>query len=232
MIRQTIFAVSEASAKPIFTGELIKVEDGIANIVAIDGFRIAHRYCEVDAADRSLEVIVPGKSMGEIVKLLAVGDDCDVNIYFTNLQILFELSTCTVVSRTIDGEFYNYKAPLEADHKTLTKVNKTDLIMSLERACIVAKESGKKTPVKFDIEKETITISSNTEIGAVHEEISAVTDGEDLSIAFNPRYFIDALKTIEDTEVAIQYSGELSPCIIRPVNDGNYKYLILPLRLR
>jgi len=232
MIRQTIFAVSEDESKPALTGELVKAVDGILNIVAVDGIRIAHRYENSDISEQTFNVIVPGKSMDEIAKLLSIASAYeDVSIYFTDKQILFELEECTVVSRVITGNFFNYEKPMQINHNTSIKADRQELILCLDRSCLIAVESGKKTLVKFNIDNGAMIVSSETEKGFVDEEFPVEVEGENLTVAFNARLLIDALKAIEDDEIKMQFSGSSSACIIQSVKEGNYKYLVLPLNL-
>lgn len=149
MIRKTIFAVSEDDTKPAFTGELIEVENGMINIVSTDGYRVAYRYSEADPAGQSFKVIVPGKPMAEIAKLLTGSDESQANIYFTDKHILFDLGTCKVVTQVINGEFLKYKDVFTTNHSTLVKLVRSEFIASLDRASLVAIESNRKTPVKL-----------------------------------------------------------------------------------
>ena len=230
MIRQTIFAVAKVDARPVLTGALLEIENGIISVVGIDGFRIAYRYNEADATDIFCKIVVPGKSIADIAKLLDGSDGSEANIFFTNEHVLFELDNCTIVSRLIEGDYMKYKKVLASEYTTLVKIHRNELLASLERAILIAIDDSKKVSVKLSISGSTVNISSNTQRGDTHEEIMAEIDGTNLEIEFNPKYLIDALKAIEDDMIAIQYTNKMSPCIIRPIAEGNYKYLILPLR--
>lgn len=227
MIKQTIFSVSQDESKPVFTGELIEIMMGGMNIVSVDGFRISHR-CYYNENNIEASFVVPSKTLSEVSKILS--DDGDVTIYFTDRHILFELKAGIVVSRLIEGNFIKYEQSFIEEYKTKVTINRTDLITSLERASLISRDT-KKTPVKLEIKSDAVIITSNTEMGAVYEQIPADIDGEGITIGFNPKFIIEALKVIEDDQISMLFTTHLSPCIIRPVAEGMYKYLILPLRM-
>jgi len=230
LIRQTIFSVSVDESKPILTGELFEIEDNMLKLVAVDGFRVSFRSLQLDGENSNMSVVVPGKTLNEISKILPTEDDSKVSLFFTDKHMLIQMSECTVVSRLLDGEFLKYKQILEADSNSTVKITRDEFLRSLERASLISKET-KKNPVKLEIERDIVKITSNTEMGTSYDEIAVETEGEGLSIAFNPRYLIDALKAIEDEYVYMQFTTALSPCIITGEEDCGYKYLILPLRV-
>lgn len=230
MIRQTIFSIAQDESKPILTGELIQIMNGNINIVSVDGYRISYKTSSIDSEENTISVVVPGKTLNEISKILSVEPEETTSIFITDKHILFYLGGSTIVSRLLEGEFIKYEQSFTEDYKTKIFVNCSELISSLERASLISRDS-KKMPVKMEITSNSLIITSNTEMGTAYEEVKIEVDGEPLKIAFNPKYLIDALKAIEDEKVAIQFTTPLSPCIMKPIEDGNYKYLVLPLRL-
>jgi len=158
-------------------------------------------------------------------------EDAVINIYFTDKNVLFELSSCIVVSRLLEGEFLKYEQSFSSDHTTLVNASKDELLQSLERAILISRDI-KKNPVKLEIGTGSgIVMTSQTETGTSREEIEVEMDGNNLTIAFNPKYLIDALKVIEDERILIKFSTPLSPCTISAVEGNDYKYLVLPLKL-
>lgn len=233
MIRQTIFSVAQDETKPILTGELIEIKNEDFNIVAIDGFRVSFRKTNIENVYKDINVVVPSKTLNEISKILSDknNDNEKINIYFSDKHILFEINDCTIISRLLEGEFLKYEQIFTDEYTTQIEVNRLFFIQGLERATLVSKEI-KKNPVKLNIESNKLTITSNADFGTSYEEINIETEGENLEIAFNPKYLIDALKSIENDEIFIQFTSPLSPCIIKDIRDNNYKYLILPLKLK
>jgi len=230
MIRQTIFAVSLDESKPVLTGELFEIDANALKLVAVDGFRVAFRSVLLEGDSPDITVVVPGKTLNEISKILPSDDEVKVSICFTDKHMLIQMDECMVVSRLLDGEFLKYKQILEADYNTSVKIKRDEFLKALERASLISKEN-KKNPVKLDIERDIIKISSNTETGTSYDELMVETAGDGLSIAFNPKYLIDALKSIEDDTTYMQFTTALSPCIITGEEGCGYKYLVLPLRV-
>lgn len=231
MIRQTIFSVALEDTKPILTGELIEFKDDVLNVVAIDGFRVSFRKTIIENIPESKSVVIPAKTLNEISRILPDKNDYKVTMYFTENHALFELENCIVISRLLEGEYLKYEQMFTDDYKTIIEINRQEFLRSIERAILISKES-KKTPVKLSIEENKVIITSNTEIGTSYEEVFAETDGENLEIAFNPKFLIDAFKAIDEEKIKIQFINSLSPCIIKGVENVDYKYLILPLRLK
>lgn len=229
MIRQTIFSISLEEIRPILTGELIEIKKGKLNMVSVDGFRISIRSKEIITDIQSLKVVVPGKSLNELYKILS-NDEEKIKIYFTDKHILFEISNSIVVTRLLEGDFPNYEQIFSKDYETLIHINRKKLYMGIERAALIARESN-KNPIKFQVSDNNLIITSNTEIGNVYEEIEIIKEGREIEIAFNPKYLLDALKVIDDEEIVLQFTNALNPCIIRQMDVDDYKYLILPIRL-
>ena len=229
MIHQTIFSIALEEIRPILTGELFEIKNNNLNIVSVDGYRVSIRQKELDGFD-DISVVIPGKTLSEIQKILVSDEESEVAIYFTDKHILFEMNNSIIVSRLLEGDFPKYDQIFSSDYETLIKVDRKNMLSSIERAALIARES-KKSPIKFKIEGSSLAISSNTDLGKVHEELDIHREGNELEIAFNPRYLIDALKVIEDEEIQLTFTTSLNPCIIKDPVKGAYKYLILPIRL-
>lgn len=231
MIRQTIFSIALEEIRPILTGELFEIKNNELNLVSLDVHRVSIRKTLFDNEVENMMVVIPGKTLSEISKILSTDEDSDVTIYFTSKHILFELENSIVVSRLLEGDFPKYEQIFSKDYETLVKVNKRDLLMSIDRASLMSRES-KKNPIKITINENSMVITSNTELGNVYEEIDINKEGKELEIAFNPKYLIDALKVIDEEEVYLQFTNSLNPCIIRQVDGDDFKYLVLPIRIR
>lgn len=230
MIRQTIFSIAVEEIRPILTGELLEIKNNQLNLVSVDGYRVSIRNIVMDQEFSNISVVIPGKTLNEISKLLSSDEQETVSVYFTDKHILFELGDSIIVSRLLEGEFPKYEQIFSTDYETLITLNRKNLLMCIERAALIARES-KKSPIKFHIKERTMSITSNTELGNVHEEIDIVREGQGLEIAFNPRYLIESLKVIDDEEISLQFTTTFNPCIIRKSDSEYYKYLILPIRL-
>lgn len=229
MIRQTIFSVAQEESRPILTGEMLQIKDGCFHMVSVDGYRISYRHMPVSIENESDDVVVPGRTLAEISKILSSDENAMMNLYFEDKNILFDLGDSKVISRLLEGEFLKYEQVFSSDYETKIKVDRRKFLMSIERAALISRE-GKKNPIKIEIDGDNMIITSKAELGTAREELAIELEGNQLSIAFNPRYLIEALKSIDDDQVCINFISALTPCIINPIEGNHYKYLILPIR--
>ena len=229
MITKTIFSIATDESKPILTGELMEISNKKINMVAVDGYRISYRQSLLEADNENVKVVVPGKALREISKILGE-DEENVDIFVTDKHILFDFEGNTLVSRILEGDFIKYEQTFTNEYKTGITGDRAELISALERASLVSRDS-RKVPVRIDIGENKIILTSQTEMGTATEEVFVDVEGDMLKIAFNPKYLIDALKAIDDECINMQFNTSLSPCIIKPIEGDVYKYLILPLRL-
>ncbi|KNY29741.1 DNA polymerase III subunit beta [Pseudobacteroides cellulosolvens] len=229
MIRQTIFAVGFDDNRPVLKGILIESNGKELDFVAIDGFRMAQRRRVSEEEFSLIKVIVPGKTMNEIVKILQPEDE-EMKIISSKNHVLFDLNNVKILSRIIEGEYLDYKSIIPSDYDTEVIVEKKEFLSSLERASLISNEE-KKYPLKFDIEDEKIILSSSTELGTVREEIRVEMTGRKMEIGFNPRYFIEALKAIDEERIKIVFTSEIGPSTIFPISGEEFAYMVLPVRM-
>ena len=228
MIKGTSFAIAQDEARPILQGILFEVKNKQLNLVALDGYRLAVRSELLDIED-NIEVVIPGKALNEVSKILEDNNDI-LKITFTNNHILFNVGNTKIISRLLDGKFVNYISLLPQEHKLSVSVKKQELQNGLERASLMAKE-GNTNLIKLDIQDDTLIITSNSQLGKVREEVVINLQGEELQIAFNSRYLLDVLKNMEEEDIVMEMSSSVSPCVIKGKNLNNGKYLVLPVRL-
>ncbi len=227
VIRQTIFSISDNDSNKVMTGELFEISGNEFKVVALDGHRIAIRKIELKNEYDYKKVIVPGKTLLEISKILSGDEEKDVEIYITDKHILFELDQTIVVSRTIEGEYFQIEKMLSNDHETKISISKKELLNCIDRATLLVKEGDKK-PIIIRIDDEKMELKINSTVGSMNEEIMIEKSGVDIMIGFNPKFVIDALKAIEDDMITIYFVNPKAPCYIRN-EDETYIYLILPV---
>lgn len=234
MVKKTIFATSQDENRPVYTGALVTVEDNVLKVVAIDGFRLALKQHLLENNNNNFKAIIPGRTLSELLKILS-DDDENVKIGVNKNQALFEMGECIVVSRIIEGEFLNYNSVIPSEFETKVKVNTKSLLESLDRVSLFSREVSekeKKAPLKVNISMDGIEISCTSLAGDAKENINCVVEGKNLEIGFNPRYLIEALKVIENEEVLMNYTTNVSPMIIKPIHGNDYIYMVLPVKLR
>ena len=227
MIRQTIFSIAVNENNRLMTGELFEIKDNCLKIVSLDGHRISIRKMPLKKEYSDRKIVVPGKTLSEISKILSGEIDDQVSIYFTKNHILFEFDQTMVVSRLIDGEYFRIDQMLSSDYETKVRVNKRELLDCIDRATLLIKEGDKK-PIIIDIKDDAMQMMIKSQIGSMDEVILCTKDGKDLMIGFNPKFLIDALRVIEDEEVDLYFMNAKAPCFIKDENQS-YIYLILPV---
>ena len=234
MIRKTIFAVSTEENRPIFTGCLFEVVDNKLNLVAVDGFRLAWKSKYLQTKVNNFSAVIPGRTLNEINKIILDSFD-PIQIGIAKNQALFEMENCKIVTRLLDGEFLNYSNVIPSMWDTRIRVNKSVMQNCFERVSLISSsciEKEKKYPVKVSIDIGKVIISCTNQTGDAKEEMYVSTEGKNLEAGFNPKYFLDAFRAIDDEEVFIDFGTSISPCIIRPVDNGDYIYMILPIRMK
>ena len=234
MIRRTIFAASTEESRPIFTGCLFEIENNKLSIVAVDGFRLALRKIFLTKQTNDFNAVIPGKTLIEINKIITDSFE-PIKIGVSKNQALFEMDNCKIVTRILDGEFLNYKNVIPNNWETRIKVNKNNIQDSFERISLISSssvEKEKKYPVKVQVDIGKVTILCTNQTGDAKEELYVFTEGKNLEAGFNPKYFLDSLKAIDDEEVYIEFGSSISPCLIKSVENNDYVYMILPIRLK
>ncbi|MDY2819923.1 MAG: DNA polymerase III subunit beta [Hominisplanchenecus sp.] len=227
IIRQTIFSIAANENNKMMTGELFEVKGNLLRVVSLDGHRISIRKIELKEEYPDIKVVVPGKTLIEISKILSGETEDEVRIFFTKNHIVFEFDDTVVVSRLIEGEYFRIDQMLTSDYETKVQVNKREFIDCIDRATLMVKENDKK-PIIISITDDSMELKIQSQIGSMDEEIDIVKEGKDILIGFNPRFLMDALRVIDDENVDIYLMNPKAPCFIRD-EQQSYIYLILPV---
>lgn len=227
VIRQTIFSIGINETNKVLRGIHFLINEDNLKVSALDGHRIAIRNLKLKESFGNIEAIIPGKALNEIVKILNGGADDNVNIYFTDNQALFEFEDTKVVTRLIEGKFFDVDKMTSYDYETNIVINRKDFNDCLSRSMLFSKEGNKK-PIVVDINSERLRIYVNSNLGSMDEELNIEMQGRDLEIGFNPRFLSDAVKVIDDENIKIYFVNSKAPCYIRD-DENTYTYLILPI---
>lgn len=227
IINRTIFSVAEDNNNKIMTGELFEIKGDNLRVAALDGHRISLRNVKLKESYSDRKVIIPGKTLSDIAKIITGGYEDYVNIFFTDKNVLFEFDTTVVVSRLIEGEYFNVDQMLSNNYNTKVIIDKKELISSIDRATLLVKEGDKK-PVIVNITDDQIELKINSTIGSMNESIDITKEGNDIMIGFNPKFLMDALRVIEDEKISIHLLNTKAPCFIKD-DEGKYVYIVLPV---
>lgn len=227
IIRQTVFSIADNESNKIMTGELFEIKEDELKVVSLDGHRVSIRKIKLHDSYPSMKVIVPGKTLNELSKILSGEFADEVELYFTDKHVIFEFDDTIVLSRLIEGTFFKIDQMLSNDYETRIAVNKKELLSCIDRATLLVKESDKK-PIIINNTDGVMQLKMNSSIGSMDEEIDITKEGKDILIGFNPKFLIDALKVIDDDEVNLYLNNSKMPCVIRD-KEESYIYLILPV---
>lgn len=233
LIRKTSFSIADISedtpGQQTMRGELMEIKDDTVKMCSLDGHRISMCTMNLKESYPYKKVIIPGKTLKELAKIINGGAEDDVNIIFNPNHISFEYSETRVVSRIIEGNFFDVNKMLVGDYETKVKINKKRLNECLDRSTIYVREGDKK-PIILDIKDDSISIRINSANGNMNENVPASKAGKDMVIGFNPRFVIDVLNVIDDEEIELDFVNSKAPCFIKK-EDMSYVYVILPVTI-
>ena len=227
IIRQTIFSIADNDNNKIMTGELFEINDNELKLVSLDGHRISIRNIELKDHYDHQKIIVPGKTLNEISKILQGTANEEVSLFITENHIIFEFDQTLVVSRLIEGEYFRIEQMLSSDYETKIRINRRELLDCIDRATLLIEESEKK-PIIMNITDNFMELKINSAIGSMNEDIDIEKEGKNIIIGFNPKFFVDALRAIDEEEVTLYMVNPKAPCFIKDY-EGSYIYLILPV---
>lgn len=228
MIRQTVYAVSENTAKPIYTGSLFEIADSVLKIVAVDGYRMAIRSENVES-ESNTSFVVPGKTQQEVLKLLN-DDEKDVEIIVGLRHIAFKVNNYRVISRLISGTFLEYESVIPKDCKTECVINTRKIISAVERMSLLNNDRI-QSPVRWKLKNDEIQLSCVSTVGRANDVVEVPIIGDEVEIGFNNKYLLDALKNTDTDEVKLILNGPISPMLIKPVKGDCFLSFVLPTRL-
>lgn len=233
MISHTQYAVSVTEVKPIFTGELFDIENGSFSMVAMDGFRLAIRNESIAYKEKSY-FVVPGKTLSKLSAFIKTSDeekDRECNMYVNSKNVIFDVNGYLIISRLLEGEFHNYKISIPNEYKTEVILNTKDLITSIER-CSLLIDSKNKAPIKCTFENGEAHVECRTALGEINDIFSVSVTGEPVTIGFNNKFALDALKATECDKIKIQLSGSMKVIKILPMEGEDFIFLLMPIQLR
>ncbi|HPR39393.1 MAG TPA: DNA polymerase III subunit beta [Oscillospiraceae bacterium] len=228
MIDQTIFAVAVNDFKPVHTGSKFIFENGEATLVSVDGFRLAIRKEPTDYPDE-LSFIVPGKTLGEVSKLL--GGEGDVTLELSGKHIVFLIGGYSVISRLLEGDFIDFRSSIPQTSATVVTVGVRELLESIERTSLLISERL-KSPIRLSVLKDEIRLSCATALGRVNDTVSCEMQGEEVEMGFNNRYLLEALRATGCDKVRLVINSPLSPVKILPMEGDSFLFLVLPVRMK
>lgn len=230
VIDRTIFSVALDDSRPILKGCLFVVEEGNLTSVALDGYRLAIAIKPLEEMSTRITMIVPGRSLNEISKLLSDTEE-DIRVFVQQNYLMVQIDNTKIITRLLGNEadFIKYKQIIPASYKTTLIVNKAQLEDSLERVAILARVSNDNA-VNLNIRENVMTLTAKSDIGNVTENITIALTGDDIQIPFDNFFLRECLKSVKDEFVKLQFNGLINPCVIVPNEGNDYLFLILPMK--
>ncbi|EGQ1656264.1 DNA polymerase III subunit beta [Staphylococcus pseudintermedius] len=230
IIAQTNFAVSTSETRPVLTGVNWLIQQNELLCTATDSHRLAVRKLKLEEKIEDKNVIIPGKALAELNKIMTDSED-HIDIFFASNQVLFRVGNVNFISRLLEGHYPDTSRLFPENYEIKLGLNNSDFYHAIDRASLLAREGGNNV-IKLSTGDTQIELSSTSpEIGTVKEEVTANdVEGGNLKISFNSKYMMDALKAIDNEEVEVEFFGTMKPFILKPKDDDTVTQLILPIR--
>jgi len=231
-IEQTQMAASSDESRPVLTGELLHIDGTSLTLVATDGHRLAERKLKASSSGAlDARLIVPARALAELPRVFkGEGGEIEVIVSSTRNQVFFRSGSSEITSRLIDGTYPNYTQVIPSKSSTVVRVDLADLIQTVRAVSLFARDNA--NVIKIKAGSGTLTLSATTnEVGDSKADMAADIEGEEIQIAFNARYLLDALAVIGESRVEFSFDGPLSPGMIRAPGSDSYQYVIMPVRV-
>lgn len=231
-LSEVVFAAATDEARPILTGVLTRFSGDRLTLAAADNYRIAVKGLALLDSVEETSLVVPARSYNELLRVLSDSDDpLDIMLATSKSQILFHLEGIDLVSRLIDGQFPNYQQVLPTSHASRAVVDREELLKAVRLSALIASSAANVVKLSLGDESEaTVTIAAAADVGDATGEVEAALEGDQVQIAFNARYLQEALQNVDHEQLALEFSGPLSPGVLKPTSDDDYVHVIMPVR--
>ena len=241
-VNKILFAIGQNDTRPVFNGAYFEINEEQIIIVSCDGNRLAYLENDMEIESRNIDgtrlnlrFIIPGKTLIEVLKMVKDTED-EMEIRLTRKYVIFKLGKFTLFSKTIDSEYIDYTRILPKTHNLEIELNSSELRGALERSSLIIEDrlaGSIRSYVKFTID-EVLSVSTQSANGNVYDEIDIKKiKGDDITIGFNCKFLLDALKACDDGEMKLYFNNPLMGVLIEPkdTEDGRYKYFVMPIRM-
>lgn len=233
---QITFAAATDEGRPVLTGILTEIKDGELELVATDGFRLAHKKAALEGNPATLfRVLIPKRTFEEIVRLISEDlkdedEKIEISTSENQNQVVFKIGQTQLSSRLIEGQFPTWDRIIPTEFQNRSTLDRLEFLKALKLAAVFAKDAA--NVVRLETKSNQIKLSSEAkELGGQQTEVEAHTEGGEIVIAFNSKFLIDALSAVASTQVLIEFSGNLSAALIKPVGEEGLEYVVMPIRL-
>ena len=227
MLQKTSYAASTDESRYILNGNLLSFKGDKLIVVATDGRRLALVEHEMELPkERETELVLPTKAVNELLQ--ALRDDGDLKIQTTKNQAAFQFDDVLLISKLIEGTYPNFRQVIPAHSEQRIAVEREGLLTAVKRVALLTSE--KSNSVKLTFGKNKLQVSAITpEVGEAHETLPVKYAGKELTIAFNPEFFMDPLRNLASDEVFLELTDELSPGVVKC--NVPFIYVLMPMRI-
>ncbi len=235
-IPEITFAAASDEGRPVLTGILTEIKKNNLEVVATDGFRLAHKNAKTNSSDEiSFRSLIPRRTFEEVVRIITEDlkdedEAIEISTSENQNQMVFKIGQTQLSSRLIEGNFPSWEKIIPEKFENRTVIDKEELLKAVKLASVFARTEA--NIVKIETLEGKIRLSSEAkEIGGQQTEIEAQIEGTSIVIAFNAKYLTDALSAAPTAQISIEFSGNLSPALIKPIGEEGLEYVIMPIRL-
>jgi len=230
--KDILFAAAVDEGRPVLTGILTDIKGAKLDFVATDGFRLAHREVKLPSDSAQFRSLMPKRTFEEVLRIISEQevDNVKISISENQNQVVFELGQTIVSSRLIEGQFPAWEKIIPAQIISRVVVDKETLLKAIKLAAVFAK--NETNIVILTAKKDSLSLKSSAkQLGSQENEIEGQTEGEELQIAFNTKFLLDAISSIPTSQLIMEFSGSLSATLIKPIGEEGLEYIIMPVRL-
>lgn len=231
---QTVETVARAASRddmrPVLTGVMVTVREGVLTMVATDSYRLSVKQTPVEGGGGAdLEANIPARALSELSRIITSEQVDDVEIVLQSSQAIFRLGDIELNTVLIDGQFPNYRQLLPESFEHDVRLNRAEFLEVTRR---VGQLAQRNVPLKLSFQPGELTVSASTpDLGDAEESMPVAFEGEGMEIGFNPDYLIDGIDSVNGEEVLLRLISPLRPGLIQAVDSSDFTYLVMPIRL-
>lgn len=228
-LRQVVRAASSDDARPVLTGVLLSAETDGLRLVATDSYRLAIRDVKgAQVLQPEQSVLIPSRALAELNRLLTGGES--VKVALEEREITFSVDETKLTSRLIEGQFPDYRPLIPSSYPNRLVIDRDTLLEAVRRVKLLVRDAT--TPVRMDLRSDGVTLKvQSPDVGTAEEDVEAKYEGEAMTVAFNPAYFIDGLEAVPAGDVVINTVDALKPATLSSGESDDFLYLIMPVRV-
>lgn len=228
VLKMVVFAASVDDTRRTLKGTLMTFGGGKLAVVATDGRRLATYETEMKFDGADAEIIIPSKTVSELLRGLSGDEDCKLSVHGKNM-VEFDLGNVRLMSKLIDEAYPNYKQVIPPSRKYRIEVDRKMLFDALDRASVMTMDEAHSTKLVFDEGMLTVQ-SAASDIGEAKDALPIKYEGEKIEIMFNPSYIMDILKPMVDDSVFVELEDGHSPAVFRTSEKS--LCVLMPLRVQ